>query len=55
MAVGGVELIVCQPLGHGSLGKSVRQDCSAGEFQGFGDWSTATSCWFELVNFRIML
>lgn len=37
MAVGGVQLIVCQSFGHGSLGNTVGQDRSAGEFQGLSE------------------
>ena len=37
LTAGGVELIVGKPLGHGSFGKSVGQDGSAGEFQRFGE------------------
>ncbi len=37
MAVGSVELVVCQTFGHGCLGNAVGQDGSAGEFQRFGE------------------
>jgi hypothetical protein len=37
MPLGSVQLIICQPFGHGGLGKSVREDSSAGECQGLGE------------------
>lgn len=53
LTAGGVELIVGKPLGHGSFGKSVGQDGSAGEFQRFGEGRLGHSFILMVLNVGI--